>query len=324
MTSLLPQLTIDIGAPPPERVEELFGSQIASLRLEIGFGGGEHLLAEADAHPATGFIGCEPYINGMAKILAQLESRPRSNVRLFAGDAADLVAWLPQASLAAHRPDPSRSLAKATALEAPFRPGNDDRSLGAHARLPRRIPLCQRHRRLHGVDAHALPALFGFQLDCRAGRRLAQTVARLHDDALRPKGRARRPPRKLPDFPEAQPQRMKASGRPEFQIDGASGRSFQNFITRCAVGSARRSKLDARTLHVGRRRHAARREAQRQQRAYRRPLEPERAAEDQNRSRACRRYRSWSTLSIARPEMAASAATASSYFRSRANRTSAS
>jgi tRNA (guanine-N7-)-methyltransferase len=99
MTSLLPQLTIDMGAPPPDRVELLFGSQIASLRLEIGFGGGEHLLAEADAHPATGFIGCEPYINGMAKILAQLEARPRSNMRLFAGDAADLLAWLPQASL---------------------------------------------------------------------------------------------------------------------------------------------------------------------------------------------------------------------------------
>jgi tRNA (guanine-N7-)-methyltransferase len=99
MTSLLPQLTIDIGVPSPERVEMLFGSQIASLRLEIGFGGGEHLLAEADAHPATGFIGCEPYINGMAKILAQLESRPRVNMRLFAGDAAELLAWLPAASL---------------------------------------------------------------------------------------------------------------------------------------------------------------------------------------------------------------------------------
>jgi tRNA (guanine-N7-)-methyltransferase len=99
MTSLLPQLTIDVSAAPPERATLLFGSHVTSLRLEIGFGGGEHLLAEADAHPATGFIGCEPYINGMAKILAQLDERPRTNVRLFAGDAAELLAWLPQASL---------------------------------------------------------------------------------------------------------------------------------------------------------------------------------------------------------------------------------
>jgi len=99
MTSLLPQLTLDIAAPSPERAELLFGPPINSVRIEIGFGGGEHLLAEADAYPAIGFMGCEPYINGMAKILAQLESKPRPNVKLFAGDAAELLAWLPRASL---------------------------------------------------------------------------------------------------------------------------------------------------------------------------------------------------------------------------------
>jgi tRNA (guanine-N7-)-methyltransferase len=99
MTSLLPQLAIDIAKPAPEGAELLFGTGISSVRLEIGFGGGEHLLAEADAHPATGFVGCEPYLNGLAKILAQLDQRPRPNVRLFAGDAAELIAWLPQASL---------------------------------------------------------------------------------------------------------------------------------------------------------------------------------------------------------------------------------
>src|SRR5215218_7182426 len=99
MTSLLPRLALDIAAPAPERAEKLFGSSIASVRIEIGFGGGEHLLAEAAAYPTIGFIGCEPYINGLAKILAQLESKPRPNVKLFAGDAAELLAWLPQASL---------------------------------------------------------------------------------------------------------------------------------------------------------------------------------------------------------------------------------
>jgi tRNA (guanine-N7-)-methyltransferase len=99
MTSLLPQLAINIEKPPPERAELLFEPGITSVRLEIGFGGGEHLLAEADAHPATGFIGCEPYVNGLAKILAQLDQQPRRNVRLYAGDAAELLAWLPRASL---------------------------------------------------------------------------------------------------------------------------------------------------------------------------------------------------------------------------------
>src|SRR5258706_9681515 len=77
MTSLLPQLAIDIEKPSPQRAELLFGPNITSVRLEIGFGGGEHLLAEADAHPSTGFVGCEPYLNWLAKVLAQLDRQPR-------------------------------------------------------------------------------------------------------------------------------------------------------------------------------------------------------------------------------------------------------
>jgi tRNA (guanine-N7-)-methyltransferase len=99
MTSLLPRLAIDIGKPPPASFEWLFEQNVSSVRLEIGFGGGEHLLAEADAHPTTGFIGCEPYLNGLAKILAQLDAQPRANVKLFAGDAAELVGWVPPASV---------------------------------------------------------------------------------------------------------------------------------------------------------------------------------------------------------------------------------
>ncbi len=99
MTSLLPRLAIDIEKPSPPRAELLFGPDVTSVRLEIGFGGGEHLLAEAETFPHTGFIGCEPYLNGLAKILAQLDQQPRPNVRLFAGDATELIAWLPRPSL---------------------------------------------------------------------------------------------------------------------------------------------------------------------------------------------------------------------------------
>jgi tRNA (guanine-N7-)-methyltransferase len=97
---LLPRLALDIGQPAPDDLTVLFDSPLDNVRLEIGFGGGEHLIAEALAFPQTGFIGCEPYVNGMAKILAQIEAHNIANIRLFAGDAAELVAWAPASSLA--------------------------------------------------------------------------------------------------------------------------------------------------------------------------------------------------------------------------------
>jgi tRNA (guanine-N7-)-methyltransferase len=96
---LLPRLSLDIANAAPSSLAPLFAGDIDNARLEIGFGGGEHLVAEALAHPRTGFIGCEPYVNGMAKILAQIEAHNITNIRLFAGDAADLVAWAPPNSL---------------------------------------------------------------------------------------------------------------------------------------------------------------------------------------------------------------------------------
>jgi len=97
---LLPHLSLDIAAPVPSPVSELFDPAPQAMRLEIGFGGGEHLVAEAQKFPDTGFIGCEPYVNGMAKILAQIEAHNIGNIRLLAGDAAELLNWLPPQSLA--------------------------------------------------------------------------------------------------------------------------------------------------------------------------------------------------------------------------------
>ncbi len=98
--NLLPHLALDIGAPAPARLADLFEGDIEDVRLEIGFGGGEHLIAEAQAFPNIGFIGCEPYVNGMAKILTQIEAHNIGNIRLYAGDAAELLAWAPPRSLA--------------------------------------------------------------------------------------------------------------------------------------------------------------------------------------------------------------------------------
>jgi tRNA (guanine-N7-)-methyltransferase len=96
---LLPRLALNIGSPAPSDLAGLFAPDVDDVRLEIGFGGGEHLIAEARAFPKLGFIGCEPYVNGMAKILAQIETHAISNIRLFAGDAAELLAWAPPHSL---------------------------------------------------------------------------------------------------------------------------------------------------------------------------------------------------------------------------------
>jgi tRNA (guanine-N7-)-methyltransferase len=107
IAQLLPRLALDIEGsadhPKPSGFADLaarFNQPVGEVRLEIGFGGGEHLIAEARAFPDTGFIGCEPYVNGMAKILAQIESHDIGNIRLFAGDAAELLAWAPPLSLA--------------------------------------------------------------------------------------------------------------------------------------------------------------------------------------------------------------------------------
>ena len=97
---LLPRLSLDIAGPSPPDLADLFDPRADEVRLEIGFGGGEHLIAEARAFANVGFIGCEPYVNGMAKILTQIEAHNIGNVRLFAGDATELLAWLPPHSLA--------------------------------------------------------------------------------------------------------------------------------------------------------------------------------------------------------------------------------
>ncbi len=77
----------------------LFAFEPRELWLEIGFGGGEHLIAQARAHPDIGFIGCEPFVNGVAKALAALDLYGLENIRLRAGDARALIEALPPASL---------------------------------------------------------------------------------------------------------------------------------------------------------------------------------------------------------------------------------
>jgi tRNA (guanine-N7-)-methyltransferase len=98
LDTLLPRLALDLAAPAPADLRALFNG-VDEVRLESGFGGGEHLVAEAERHLRTGFIGVEPFINGMAKALSAIQQRNLENIRLYHGDATDMLAWLPAASL---------------------------------------------------------------------------------------------------------------------------------------------------------------------------------------------------------------------------------
>ena len=95
--TLLPRLLLPEALPAS--LEALFPQPVRAVGLEIGFGGGEHLLAAARAAPDMGFIGCEPFINGMAKMLASIQREGLTNIRLWCEDAAPLLQRLPAGQL---------------------------------------------------------------------------------------------------------------------------------------------------------------------------------------------------------------------------------
>ena len=84
-----------------ERRRAWFGKEFSAYALEIGFGGGEHLAARARKNPDCGFIGCEPFINGVAKLLTVIADEGRDNIAVYQDDARNLLDALPDESLAA-------------------------------------------------------------------------------------------------------------------------------------------------------------------------------------------------------------------------------
>ena len=68
--------------------------------LEIGFGGGEHLVWQAQQNPTVGLIGCEPFEDGVIKVLDAIDTQMLGNIRLHTDDARDVLRWLPDASIA--------------------------------------------------------------------------------------------------------------------------------------------------------------------------------------------------------------------------------
>ena len=100
LAELLPKYEIDLGIPPPEPLTGLFRAPVSEVRLEIGFGGGEHLLHRARSEPSTGFIGIEPFVNGMARVMNALKVAPLDNLKVYGDDATRALAWLPAGSIA--------------------------------------------------------------------------------------------------------------------------------------------------------------------------------------------------------------------------------
>ena len=99
MTRLLPTLLVDIGGPAPVDIASLFPNRPDRIILEIGFGGGEHLLAHARRRKDAGVIGVEPFVNSMAKLVSELDREPQPNIRLYDDDATRLLDWLPDGCL---------------------------------------------------------------------------------------------------------------------------------------------------------------------------------------------------------------------------------
>ena len=105
--------TLDALSVPetgPIEGKALFGDD-RPREVEIGFGAGEHLAGQAAMRPDTGFIGCEPFLNGVVGALGHIRDGGLTNVRLHMGDALDVVERLPDASLSRVyllHPDPWR------------------------------------------------------------------------------------------------------------------------------------------------------------------------------------------------------------------------
>ncbi len=81
----------------PLNLEQIFPG--SPVWLEIGFGGGEHLVHQASENPGVGIIGCEPYINGVAMLLGKIRRAGVENLKVHAGDARDMFDVLPEASI---------------------------------------------------------------------------------------------------------------------------------------------------------------------------------------------------------------------------------
>ena len=86
LEDLLPRVALPIGEAAPKQLGSLFDPQVEDVWLEIGFGGGEHLVWQAKANPGVGLVGCEPFEDGIVKVLSAIDGEKLDNIRLHADD----------------------------------------------------------------------------------------------------------------------------------------------------------------------------------------------------------------------------------------------
>ena len=98
---LLPRLSVSVDSYQDRSLDAatLFDHEVKETWLEIGFGKGEHMAWQAEQHPHVGFIGCEPYLNGVVGLLARIEENDIGNIRIYGDDARHLLVKLPDASV---------------------------------------------------------------------------------------------------------------------------------------------------------------------------------------------------------------------------------
>ena len=95
LDTLLPRLSIDLS-----HLDDLIASASnTDIWIEIGFCGGEHLIAQAESNRHVTIIGCEPFEEGIVKVLSAIEEKGLTNIRLHGDDARDVLRALPPASI---------------------------------------------------------------------------------------------------------------------------------------------------------------------------------------------------------------------------------
>jgi tRNA (guanine-N7-)-methyltransferase len=99
LKTLLPQVQIVLPEKDSLVPHALFTHPSKAIWLEIGFGGGEHLAAQARNNPEIGLIGCEPFLNGIANLLGHIETQQLTNVRIFPDDARRILDAMPGACI---------------------------------------------------------------------------------------------------------------------------------------------------------------------------------------------------------------------------------
>src|SRR5262249_17615857 len=96
--TLLPRVALDVANVTPVDASALFGTPVDHRGLEIGFGGAELRVAKAQANLRPGFIGTDGYLNATARAFVAIDDGGLANIRLYFGDASELVDWLPAAT----------------------------------------------------------------------------------------------------------------------------------------------------------------------------------------------------------------------------------